>query len=82
MGLLEKARSKFKGWPRLLQRAAVAIVLYLLWLLSVWIYSEGLHGAAELRGIVSSVGFFFAIGGWYILRGALFVLLWWLRLFR
>lgn len=81
MDRLEKARTRFKGWPWLAERAVIAAVLYLLWLLSVWIYSEGLHGAAEVLGIVSSTGFFFSIGGWYILRGALFILVWWLRFF-
>lgn len=81
MDRLEKAWTGFKGWPRLAQRATVAVALYLLWLFSAWIYSEGLHGAAELLGTVSSIGFFFAIGGWYVLRGALFILVWWLRLF-
>lgn len=81
MDRLEKAWTQFMRWPRLAQRAAIAVALYLVWLLSVWVYSEGLHGTAEFLGIVSSFGFFFAIGGWYILRGAFFLLVWWLRLF-
>ncbi|WP_434718286.1 hypothetical protein P5W98_03375 [Paraburkholderia sp. A1BS-2L] len=81
MDRLEKAWARFKGWPWLAQRDVIAAALYLLWLLSVWIYSEGLHDGAEVLGVVSSIGFFFAIGGWYILRGALFILAWWLRLF-
>jgi hypothetical protein len=63
-----------------MQRAVVGVAFYLLWLFSAWIYSEGLHSTAELLGIASSFGCFFAIGGLYVLRGAFFILVWWLRL--
>jgi hypothetical protein len=39
-----------------------------------------MHRTAELLGIASSFGCFFAIGGGYVLRGAFFILVWWLRL--
>ncbi|NIE66119.1 hypothetical protein [Burkholderia sp. Ax-1719] len=70
----------FRRWPHVVQRAAIALALYLLWLFSAWTYSEGMHRTAELLGIVSSFGCFFAIGGGYVLRGAFFILVWWLRL--
>lgn len=78
---LGKLWLQFRGLPSLVRRGIIAAILYLLWLFSAWIYSEGLHGAAVLLGAASSFGFFFAIGGRHILRFALFILVWWLRLF-
>jgi hypothetical protein len=80
MNRLGKLWFLFSGRHHFLQRALIAVALYLLWLASAWIYSEGFHDAAVLLGTVSSFGCFFAIGGWYILRGAFFILVWWLRL--
>ncbi|MBB3258055.1 hypothetical protein F4827_002921 [Paraburkholderia bannensis] len=79
MNRLAKLWLLFRGWHHFLQRAVIAFALYLMWLASAWIYSEGFHGAAELLGTVSSFGCFFAVGGWYILRGAFFILVCWLR---
>jgi hypothetical protein len=45
----------FKRWPHVVQRAVIAFALYLLWLFSAWIYSEGMNRTAELLGIASSV---------------------------
>ncbi len=81
MNRLRKIWFGFRRWPHFMQRVVIAVVLYLLWLFSAWIYSEGWRGTAEILGIVSSFGCFFAIGGWYVLRGAFLILVLWLRFF-
>lgn len=81
MDRLEKAWTGFKGGTSARSAGRHRIRALPAMALSAWIYSEGLHDAAELLGIVSSIGLFFAIGGWYILRGAFLALIWWLRRF-
>lgn len=82
MDRLVHARMTSMKWPPIARRAAVAVVLYLLWLSSVWIYSEGLHDTAVFLGTVSSAGFFYAIGGWYVVRVAFSLLFLCRRIFR
>ncbi|MFP3708495.1 hypothetical protein SB783_31235 [Paraburkholderia sp. SIMBA_009] len=82
MDKLEKAWIAFMNWPAIGRRAAIAVVCYLVWLSSAWLYSEGLHETAVFIGLVSALGFFFAVGGCYALRGAGFLLVWWLRVSR
>jgi hypothetical protein len=81
MGKLTRAWLRFRQWPMVGQRAAIAVACYLIWLFSIWLYSLGLHSTGEFIGIVSAFACFFAAGGEYVLRGAFFLLVWWLRLF-
>lgn len=82
MDRIKKVWTTFMSWPVIARRAAIAVVCYLVWLSSAWLYSEGLHDAAVYIGLASALGFFFAVGGWYALRGASFLLVWWLRISR
>lgn len=81
MARLARAWLRFRQWPVIGQRAAIAAACYAIWLFSIWLYSLGLHSTGEFIGIVSAFACIAAAGGEYILRGALFLLVWWLRLF-
>lgn len=81
MEKLARAWLRFRQWPVVGQRAAVAAACYLMWLFSIWLYSLGLHSTGEFIGTVFAFACFFAAGGEYVVRGAFFVLKWWLRLF-
>ncbi|WP_321788181.1 MULTISPECIES: hypothetical protein [Paraburkholderia] len=68
MDRLERAWTCFMSWPALARRAAIAVVLYLVWVSSAWLYHIGLHDAAVVIGTAASFGFFVAIGGLYVVR--------------
>ncbi|HKR45636.1 MAG TPA: hypothetical protein VJU59_39235 [Paraburkholderia sp.] len=82
MDRLMHAWTIFMTWPPIARRAAIAVLLYLLWLFSVWIYSEGLHDTAVFLGTLSSAGFIYAIGGWYVVCGVFSLLFRCRRIFR
>lgn len=81
MEKLARVWVRFRQWPVLGQRAAMAAACYAVWLLSIGLYCLGLQSVAEFLGFGAAFAFFFAIGGAYVLRGAFFLLVWWLRLF-
>ncbi|WP_321817845.1 MULTISPECIES: hypothetical protein [unclassified Paraburkholderia] len=81
MEKLLRAWLRFRQWPMIGQRAAIATACYLMWLFSIWLYSLGLHSTGEFIGAVFAFACFFAAGGEYVVRGAFFLLKWWLRIF-
>ncbi|CAG9255168.1 Tetrathionate reductase subunit C [Paraburkholderia unamae] len=82
MERLTPAWAHFSRWHWLARRAAFALAFYGLALLGVLAYAGQLQQAGKMLFTAGSIGFCWAIGGWYVLRGGLWVAAWWLRLFR
>jgi len=71
MNRLEKAWTVFLGWHWLARRAAIAVACYAGWLFTIFLYSQGLKSLALDLSYVFAIGFVWAIGGWYVILGAL-----------
>ncbi|WP_036046309.1 hypothetical protein [Paraburkholderia mimosarum] len=79
---LQKAWAAFLGWHWLARRAAIAAACYAGWLFTIFLYSQGLKSLALDLSYVFTIGFVWAIGGWYVILGALRMFLWWTRISR
>ncbi|QGZ66989.1 hypothetical protein [Paraburkholderia acidisoli] len=79
MYAIERAWVAFMKWPFLVRRAVIGVACYLVWIGCAFLYHAGVHDAAIVIGITALFGCFFALGGWYVLRGALHLLAIWLR---
>ncbi|WP_156992276.1 hypothetical protein [Paraburkholderia oxyphila] len=63
------------SWHWLARRAAISIACYLLALLGLWLYAEGMQQSGKFLFTVGSIGFSWAIGFWYVIGGAFSLLL-------
>jgi hypothetical protein len=75
MQRLEEALVNFMRWHWLARRAVIAVACYMLALLGVWCYAEGLQQSGKFLFTVGSVGFSWAIGCLYLVRWAFSLLL-------
>jgi len=82
MDRFEQAWSRFMQWHWLARRAAIAAACYAGWLFTIFLYSQGLKSLALDLSYVFAIGFVWAIGGWYVIPGALRVFRWWVRASR
>ena len=82
MERLQKAWTAFLGWHWFARRAAIAAACYAGWLFTIFLYSQGLKSFAIDLSFVFMIGFAWAIGGWYVILGALRVFRWWTRASR
>jgi hypothetical protein len=82
MDWLEKVWARFMEWHWLARRAAIAATCYAGWLFTIFLYAEGPKQIALDLSYVFAIGFFWAIGGWYVVLGAMRVFGWWRRASR
>ncbi|GAB6852619.1 hypothetical protein [Paraburkholderia kururiensis] len=82
MDFLAKAWAAFMGWHWLARRAAVAAACLLAIPIMVVLYEHGFRHFTTVAFIVIEIALFWAVGGWYVLLGALRVFVWWTRLGR
>ena len=75
MKRLMQATSGFMNWHWLARRAAIAVACYLLALLGLWMYAEGMQQSGKFLFTVGSVGFSWAVGFLYSIRMVLSLLL-------
>ncbi|WP_321936215.1 hypothetical protein [Paraburkholderia sp. J8-2] len=74
MGRLEHAWTTFMEWHWLARRAAVALTCYVLAMLGVWLYAEGLQGAGKFLFTAGSIGFGWAVGFFFAVGTAISLL--------
>lgn len=82
MDWLAKAWTAFMGWHWLARRATVAVACLLAIPIMVILDGHGFRNFNTVAFIVVDFVFFWAVGGWYVILGALRVLAWWSRLGR
>jgi hypothetical protein len=75
MNWLEAATKIFMGWHWVVRRAAIAVACYLLSLVGLWFYAEGMQQSGKFLFTVGSLGFSWAIGFLYLIRLAFSLLL-------
>ena len=82
MSRFELAWNRFMQWHWFARRAAIAAACYAGWLFTIFLYSQGLKSVALDLSYIFAIGFAWAIGGWYVILGALRVFGWWTRASR
>ncbi|WP_028218931.1 hypothetical protein [Paraburkholderia oxyphila] len=68
MDRLENAWTTFMHWHWLVRRAAIALACYVLAMIAVWLYAEGLQAVGKLFFTAGSIGFSWAVGFLYTVR--------------
>jgi len=85
MNVIDRIDSHIAAFMRMspIARRLVTILVCIVLLgLVVVAAKTGHEEAVNILSFVALVGLCWATGFWYVLRGALVVLAWWLRLFR